>query len=141
MSARNRKLNVQLAVRSPRSSSVPAACGVRLGGVENFFDLRNCVVMACSSSLKGSDLDNITQFQKIRSRMSVSVEEHLPFWLDLIAAVGSPLLLSYIQAKARWRMRQGVADRLRPRGHHHGVGPVLLVERVKRVERRAFLLG
>ena len=43
--------------------------------------------------------------------------------------------------KARGRIRQGVADRLRPRAHHDGVGPVLLVERVERVERRALLLG
>ena len=41
----------------------------------------------------------------------------------------------------RWRVRQGLADHLRSRAHHGGVGPVLLVERVERVERRAFLLG
>ena len=39
------------------------------------------------------------------------------------------------------RVRQGVADRLRPRAHDGAVGPVLLEERVERVERRAFLLG
>ncbi len=39
------------------------------------------------------------------------------------------------------RVRQGVADRLRPRTHDGAVGPVLLEERVERIERRAFLLG
>ena len=41
----------------------------------------------------------------------------------------------------RRRVRQGLAYHLRPRAHHGGVGPVLLVERIERGERRAFLLG
>ena len=74
----------------------------------------------------------VSQYSVMSSRTSSLVEQ--TFELAVVVVI-------YPGRKPHRRVRQGVADRLRPRSHDCAVRPVLLVERIERVERRAFLLG